>query len=911
MARISTDTFRIGLLFRPITSLRIRLVALVLIALVPLFILTFLNAASQRDYAIKAAQERATLLAQSVASEQERMIEGSRQLLLGLSRYPVLLQADRQRCNAEFGKILTQFPQYTGIWAVNPEGYITCTAVPADLQRSYADQTWFTGVVETGNFVVTEYRIGLATGLPTLPMAYPITNESGQLIAIIGAGLSIDWISQLTGSSMTLPEGASIIVVDRFNTILAHPTEQTRVGQVIPDQLARELVDSQGTFILDAFEGESYLFAYSALIRDNSGVRVLISVPTETVSVEADLLLSQNLAAMAVITLLAMGTAWFGGNILFVRHMKRLIEATQRLAKGDLNVRTEVPNDIGEIAALALSFNIMAERIQARESELEHANAALKDEYNERLRAQEKAREKDRLFRAIFENSFQMIGITDKDGIVLEVNRKTEDFNRVTRDVLIGKPMGYHPVHKFSEPAQRQVDMAIASASAGQFVRYEVNQIRDGKVLYSMDVSLMPVFDDDGNVNLIIIEARDIVERKQAELDLQNSERLYRALAQNLPNTTVFLFDRDMRFLVVEGEELLKRQNTPREMMEKRRLQEVLPSDWVALLEPYYQKTLNGEESYLEREWLGYAYATHFVPVRNEHGEVFAGLVVTQDVTPRIQAANELREARDKLEIKVRERTADLKAANDELSTFTYIVSHDLRSPLVNLRGFSSELRTSVESIKTVFAEDGAALSAANRTIVEQALNQDIPEALEFINSAVSRMDRLTHAVLKLSRLGRRDLSIELIDLSPLIDDIFKSLAHQIKQQHVHIRVHELPSVRADRIAMEQIMGNLLTNAVMYLRPDVQGVIEITGIRDESNVTISVCDNGRGIAEPDKPKVFEPFRRVGRITTPGEGMGLAYVRTLVQRHGGKIWFESEVNVGTTFSFTIPHEWEKE
>ncbi len=278
--------------------------------------------------------------------------------------------------------------------------------------------------------------------------------------------------------------------------------------------------------------------------------------------------------------------------------------------------------------------------------------------------------------------------------------------------------------------------------------------------------------------------------------------------------------------------------------------------------------------------------------------------LLQDEIAERRRAQQALHEANDRLEIRVRERTADLKAANDELSTFTYIVSHDLRAPLVNLKGFAAELRTSLGSI----AEDVNAalpyLDSERQRKLTQTLQIDIPEALEFINSSVSRMDHLTSAVLKLSRLGRRELIMEHIDVNALVQTILNSLAHQIKQQGVQVTISDLPPVVADRVSMEQIMANLLTNALLYLRPDCPGAIEISGETNGRLVTYHVRDNGRGIADEDRHKVFEPFRRAGKQNVAGEGMGLAYVQALVRRHSGRIWYESKVDEGTTFSFTI-------
>jgi signal transduction histidine kinase len=176
--------------------------------------------------------------------------------------------------------------------------------------------------------------------------------------------------------------------------------------------------------------------------------------------------------------------------------------------------------------------------------------------------------------------------------------------------------------------------------------------------------------------------------------------------------------------------------------------------------------------------------------------------------------------------------------------------------------------------------------------------------------------------------LGRRELKLEPVDMEALVRAILETLAYQIEERQVSVTVGPLPEVAADRTSMEQIIGNLLGNAVKYLAPDRPGEIEITGERGPSagsgrgpsagsgrgpsagsgrghdEITFRIRDNGRGIVEEDMDKVFAPFRRAGKQDVPGEGMGLPYVQTLVRRHGGRIWCESEPGVGTTFTFTL-------
>jgi len=291
-----------------------------------------------------------------------------------------------------------------------------------------------------------------------------------------------------------------------------------------------------------------------------------------------------------------------------------------------------------------------------------------------------------------------------------------------------------------------------------------------------------------------------------------------------------------------------------------------------------------------------------------------------------------LQEAHDELEMRVEERTielskanallkqeiaereraeeqlqryaAELERANEELRRFAYIVSHDLRAPLTNLKGFAKELHYALEVIGSAVDTALPHLDEEQQQAVTQALQESIPEVLGFIDSSVTRMNRFISALLELARLGRRELDLEPIDMGALVQATLETLAHQIEERQVQVIVGSLPDVVADRTSMEQIMSNILDNAVKYLDPSRPGEIEITGERNSDETTFRIRDSGRGIAEEDMDKVFAPFRRAGKQDVPGEGMGLSYVQTLVRRHSGRMWCESELGVGTTFTFTL-------
>jgi len=184
------------------------------------------------------------------------------------------------------------------------------------------------------------------------------------------------------------------------------------------------------------------------------------------------------------------------------------------------------------------------------------------------------------------------------------------------------------------------------------------------------------------------------------------------------------------------------------------------------------------------------------------------------------------------------------------------------------------------------------------------AFYDDIPEAINHINLAVSKMERLVNGILKLSRLGRRVLLTEKLDLNEVVQDLLKTFAYQIKETGTKVSVQSLPETIADKVSIEQIFSNLLDNALKYLDSDRTGEIKITAESRMAENVFHIRDNGRGIKKSDLQKVFNIFERLGNNSVPGEGMGLAYVQALVRRHHGEVFCESEYGVGTKFTFTI-------
>jgi signal transduction histidine kinase len=265
-----------------------------------------------------------------------------------------------------------------------------------------------------------------------------------------------------------------------------------------------------------------------------------------------------------------------------------------------------------------------------------------------------------------------------------------------------------------------------------------------------------------------------------------------------------------------------------------------------------------------------------------------------------------LRDFADSLEELVNERTADLSRANAEIQRFAYIVSHDLRAPLVNVMGFTAELDTATGAITELIDRAEETAPAIVTEEARFAIREELPEAIGFIRTSTEKMDRLINAILRLSREGRRVITPEPIDMAALIGTIGATLQHIMIDRDARLAIADgLPNLVSDRLAIEQIFSNLIENAVKYLQPGRPGLIEVRGSVSGARILYEVADNGRGIAPADHQRVFDLFRRSGNQDQPGEGIGLAHVRALAYRLGGVIDVQSELGKGATFRLSLP------
>ena len=293
----------------------------------------------------------------------------------------------------------------------------------------------------------------------------------------------------------------------------------------------------------------------------------------------------------------------------------------------------------------------------------------------------------------------------------------------------------------------------------------------------------------------------------------------------------------------------------------------------------------HGEFVNRRKDGVVYVNEETITPVRLHGDEITHFVGVMQDVTERKRAEAEIRSLNERLEERVRLRTLELEHANQELEAFAYSVSHDLRAPLRHINGF---------------------LDLFNKTALP-GLPEDARHYLEQVSRSAKQMDRLIDDLLSFSRTAQMQLQLGDVDLNQVLQDALHQLEPETRTRKLRWTLGRLPVVKADPALLRQVLLNLLSNALKYSRPREVGEIEIAS-RDEhqNEAVVFVRDNGVGFDMRYAEKLFGVFQRLHTSDQfEGNGIGLASVRRIILRHGGRTWAEGQPQNGATFYFSIP------
>jgi len=496
---------------------------------------------------------------------------------------------------------------------------------------------------------------------------------------------------------------------------------------------------------------------------------------------------------------------------------------------------------------------------------------------------------------AIIDSSDDAIISKTLEGIITSWNPGAERMFGYAAHEAVGKPMlMLFPPDRVNE----EQEILTRIRHGERMEHFETARVRKDGGRIDVSVTISPIKDSHGRIVGASKIARDITEQKRSEQRLLDTVREMKDIRAALDEHSIVA--------ITDGQGRITYVNDKFCSISKYTREELLGKDHRIINSRHHPKEFfkvlwttiggggvwHGEIKNRAKDGSFYWVATTIFPRLNPAGVPVQYISIRTDITQRKADEAELQRF-----------AADLAEKNKELETIVYTVSHDLRSPLVNVQGFGKQLNRACDKIIAAVAagRDGQVSASELKAPVEVA----IPQALRFINAGVNKMEMLLNGLLRFSRLGRIAFTIQPLDMNEMISEILAAMRFQIDDTHAEVHVAPLPGCRGDRVQTSQAFANLLDNAIKYRDPFRPLRIRVAGSFKDGMAVYTVADNGIGIAPGHQGKAFEIFHRLNPDSGSGEGLGLTIAQRVLEREGGKIWIESQEGVGSTFYVALP------
>ncbi|MFH0726928.1 MAG: MASE3 domain-containing protein [Pseudomonadota bacterium] len=543
------------------------------------------------------------------------------------------------------------------------------------------------------------------------------------------------------------------------------------------------------------------------------------------------------------------------------------------------------------VTGLREPFELIFRELKQAEEALRKSQDSLEEKVRERtveLRAGE-AR-----YRSLIRNVRTAIVLHDGQGRLLDTNPLARELLGLSADQLLGKSLIDPEWHFLREDgsvmpvAEYPVRLVLSTRRPLRGYVMGISRLDRTEVSWAL-VNAEPEYDDAGEIARVIVSFVDISERKRAEIRLNEQLLFLQQLIDSIPIPVYYKSPEGLylgcnaAFEVFTG---LARKDivgkTVHEVVPKERADKHHEADLALLCHTGMQTyEVSGIFKDGKHHDVIFNKAT-FV----DANDCVAGTVgALMDITERKAAEEALRQLNTELDMRVLDRTAELKAANKELDAFAYSVSHDLRAPLRHIDGFLELLQKKV-----------------GKTLDEQSRHY-----MDVISDAAQKMGMLIDDLLSFSRMGRQAMSFQPVALESLVRGIIREHAPDAAGRTIAWRIGELPVVGGDAAMLRLVLANLISNSLKFTRLRQRAQIEIGSLPGPASETvIFVRDNGAGFDMTYVDKLFGVFQRLHRADEfEGTGIGLANVRRIIARHGGRTWAEGQVNQGATFFFSLP------
>ena len=480
-------------------------------------------------------------------------------------------------------------------------------------------------------------------------------------------------------------------------------------------------------------------------------------------------------------------------------------------------------------------------------------------------------------FRSLAENSPDLIIRLDTDLRYVYVNSVITEITGQPPEYYIGKT--YDEIEIPKEYNTLWKENNLKALETGEIQRYEF-ELSTNKGLKFFETTAVPEFNANGEVESLLILDRDITERKNAEDELRNTLNEVSDLYNNAP-CGYYSLDKDGYFVKINDTGLSWLGYSREEIIGKKKFTDLITEEGIKIFEenfPVFKERGNVydlEYNMVKKDGSIFPVNLNATAIIDSDGNYVMSRAIIVDISER-----------KKLEEKLQETITELERSNQELQQFAYVSSHDLQEPLRTIASFTQLLERRYKG----------------------KLDSDTDEFMDYIVDAAVRMKQQIEDLLEYSRVTTQEKEFKPVDMNLILNQTIQNIKSSIEESNAKIIIDKLPSVMGDAGQLQRVFQNLISNAIKFKKPEEPPKIYISQYKSENGkeYVFKVHDNGIGIEEQYMERIFTIFQRLHtREEYEGTGIGLSIVKRIIERHGGRMWVESEFGVGSTFYFTIP------
>jgi PAS domain S-box-containing protein len=842
-------------------SIRSRLILLLLSILIPVLAIKvyiyYENYQARRAAEIQANLEMARAVAKSFESFIQDVLH--QELAIGLA-----LTSSQPMTARDVTRLLETSRDYVAVrdftW-MNAKGVVVYSSNPAMVGIDYSDRSYFREVAKGREWMVSELIIGKTSGKPVFGISHGIRDGKGALLGVVFAAIIPEKLDARLAFERGKGGGHALVdnkgmLVYRYPAITATWEERYWL-KIYPEFEAALKGKEIAATVYAPFEGTNRLVGFVPV--PSIGWAASAGKREEDVAGPT----FSSIGKSALLFLLVSFTAFIVALVISKRITNPVAELHAHalsLGRGDVTEQIKIGH-VAEFQDLAEAFNTMAGKIQARERDL---------------------RESEQRWATTLASIGDAVIATDVEGRITFMNTVAEELTGWTAMEAVMKPVTA-VFNIVNEHTRREVESPIAKVIREGMIVGLANHtilIKKEGTEVPIDDSGAPIRDKEGGIIGVVLVFRDISERKQAEAELQETLQRFYTILSHMQGAILLVGNvGQVEFANQAFCYYFNLKGSPAELIGMHSL------EMIGKIKNAYRHA--DEEAAHIAEIVGRG-----KPVIGEEVVMQGDRVCLRDFIPIYideKSCGRLWHHMDITELKksekaLKDHTHQLEAANRELESFAYSVSHDLRAPLRAIDGFSRMLLAKSEA----------------------KFDADEKRRFEVIRDNTRKMNELIDDLLDFSRLGRQDVNRVEIGMGELIRDVWQELITISPDREMSLTIGEMPAPFGDRMLIRQVCSNLLGNAVKFTQGRDPAVIEAGCLHRNGEPVYFIRDNGIGFDMKFHDKIFGVFERLhGPNEYEGTGIGLALVHRIILRHGGRVWAEGKAGGGATFYFTLP------